>query len=77
MGLLQTTGGKDEPNIVFMWKSQRTSQHGTQNGKTQNWTTQKKKKKRISFLKKTCLQTHRYYTNYVTNKPAWYGIFEM
>ena len=29
--LLQTTGGKDEPNIVFMQKSLRTSQHGTQN----------------------------------------------
>ncbi len=28
--LLQTTGGKDEPNIVFMWKSQ----HETQNVKT-------------------------------------------
>ena len=29
--LLQTTGGQDEPNIVCMRKSQRTSQHGTQN----------------------------------------------
>jgi hypothetical protein len=29
-----TTGGKDEPNIVFMQKSQRTSQHRTQNVKT-------------------------------------------
>ena len=28
--LLQTTGGKDELNIIFMWKSQQTSQHGTQ-----------------------------------------------
>ena len=28
--LLQTTGGKDEPNIVLMWKSYLTSQHGTQ-----------------------------------------------
>jgi len=27
MTLLQTTGGKDEPNIVFMRKSKRTSQH--------------------------------------------------
>jgi len=26
--LLQTTGGKDEPDIVFMPKSQRTSQFG-------------------------------------------------
>ena len=37
--LLQTTGGKDEPNIVFMWKSWRTSQHGTKNVKTHNRTT--------------------------------------
>ena len=35
--LLQTSGGKDEPNIVFMW----TSQHGTQNVKTHNRTTLK------------------------------------
>ena len=27
--LLQTTGGKDKPNIVFMQKSQRTSQQET------------------------------------------------
>jgi len=27
--LLQTTGGKDEPNFVFMRKSQRTLQYGT------------------------------------------------
>jgi hypothetical protein len=39
--LLQTTGGKDEPNIVIMRKSLRTSQHGTQNVKTHNRTTQK------------------------------------
>jgi hypothetical protein len=32
--------GKDEPNMVFM----RTSQHGTQNVKTHNKTTQKAKK---------------------------------
>ena len=38
--LLQTTGGKDEPNIVFMQKSYRTSQHGTQNVKTHNETIQ-------------------------------------
>jgi hypothetical protein len=25
----QTTGGKDEPNIVFIRTSQRTSRHGT------------------------------------------------
>jgi hypothetical protein len=32
--LLQTTGGKDESNIGFMRKSQRTSQHVTNNLKT-------------------------------------------
>ena len=42
--LLQTTGGKDKPNIFFMWKSLRTSQHGTRNIKTHNRTTQKTKK---------------------------------
>ena len=43
--LLQTTGGKDEPNIIFLLrKSHRTSQHGTQNVKTHNKTTQKKTK---------------------------------
>ena len=40
----KTTGGNDEPNIVFMQKSQRTSQHGTQNVKTHNRTTRKIKK---------------------------------
>ena len=39
--LLQTTGGKYELNIVFMWKSYRASQHGTQNIKPHNRTTQK------------------------------------
>ena len=29
--LLQTTRGKDEANIVLLWKPQRTTQHGTQN----------------------------------------------
>ena len=42
--LLQTTGGKDESNIVFMRKSWRTSQHGSQNVKTHNKKTQKTKK---------------------------------
>jgi hypothetical protein len=42
--LPQTTGCKDEPNIAFMRKSQRTSQHGTQNIKTHNRTAQKTKK---------------------------------
>ena len=36
--LPQTTGGKDDSNIVFMRKSLRTSQHGTQNVKTHNRT---------------------------------------
>ena len=31
---VQTTGGKDEQNIVFMLKSQWTSQHGSRNKKT-------------------------------------------
>jgi hypothetical protein len=39
----QTTGGKDESNIVYMQKSQRTSQHGTQHVKTDNRTTQNNK----------------------------------
>jgi hypothetical protein len=42
--LLQKPGGKDEPNIVYMWKSKRKSQHGTQNVDTHNRTTQKTKK---------------------------------
>jgi hypothetical protein len=39
--LLQPTGGKDEPKIVFMRKSQRTSQHVTQSVKTHNREKQK------------------------------------
>ena len=39
--LLQTTGGKDEMNIVFMQTSQGISIHKTQNVKTHNRTTQK------------------------------------
>ena len=36
-----TFGGKDEPNIVFMRKSERTAHHGTQkNVTTLNMTTQ-------------------------------------
>jgi len=38
---LQTTGDKDEPNIVFMLKSLRTSQHRTQNVKRHNSIIQK------------------------------------
>ena len=33
---LQTTGGKDEPNIFFMRKLQRIPQHETQNAKKHN-----------------------------------------
>ena len=33
LALLQTTGGKEGPNIDSMRKSQRTPQNGTQNGK--------------------------------------------
>jgi len=44
MTLLQTTGDKDELNIISMWKSQRTPQQGTQSVKTHNITTQKTKK---------------------------------
>jgi hypothetical protein len=43
--LIEAIGGKDEPNIDYMWKSSRTSQHETQNVKTHNRTTQKTKKK--------------------------------
>ena len=42
--ILQTTGGKDESNINFMRKSYWISQHGTQNVKTHNRTTQKTEK---------------------------------
>jgi hypothetical protein len=41
--LLFTTGGKDEPNVVVMRRSQQTSHHQTQNIKTHNRTTQKTK----------------------------------
>ena len=37
----QTPGDKDEPNIVYMLKSLRTSQYRTQNVKTHNTITQK------------------------------------
>jgi hypothetical protein len=43
MSPLQTTGGKDESNIVFRRKSKCKSQHRTQNVKTHNRTTQKSK----------------------------------
>ena len=44
MTLLQTTGDKDELNIISMRKSQRTPQQGNQSVKTHNITTQKTKK---------------------------------
>ena len=39
--LIQTTGGKDEPNIVLMGKLYLTSQHGTEHVKRHYRTTQK------------------------------------
>jgi hypothetical protein len=42
--LPQITAIKDEPSIVFMRKSKRTSQHGSRNAKTHNRTTQKLKR---------------------------------
>ena len=39
--LLQTTGGKDERNIVLMRKSYLTSQHGTEDVKRHHRTTEK------------------------------------
>ena len=42
---MQTTGGRDELNILCMQKSQRTSQNGTQNVKTHTRTTQEKPNK--------------------------------
>jgi hypothetical protein len=39
--LLQTARGKNEQNIVFIWKSKRTYQHGPQNTKTHNRTVHK------------------------------------
>ena len=40
----QTTGGKNEPSIVFLRKSERTPQQGAQEVNTHNRTTQKTKK---------------------------------
>ena len=39
--LPQTTGGKDESNIVLMRKSYLTSQHGTEDAKRHYRTTEK------------------------------------
>ena len=47
--LRQTTGGKDELNIGFM----RTSQHGTQNVKTHNRTSQTNKNEQHRSHQKT------------------------
>ena len=41
--LLQTTGGKDEPNIVLRGNRKGHHQHGTQNVKIHKSTTQKTK----------------------------------
>ena len=46
--LLQTIGGNDEPNIVIMQKSLRTSQHGTKNLKAHNRITEKLKHEQVS-----------------------------
>jgi len=43
---LQTSGGKDEPDIIFIWESHWAPQHRTKNEKTHNRTTQKTKKMR-------------------------------
>jgi hypothetical protein len=54
--ILQTTGGKDEPNIVLMRKSSRTSQHGTPNVKTHNMTHSQihiNEKNNVKIVKKT------------------------
>jgi hypothetical protein len=48
----QTTSGKDEPNVVFVWTSSRTPQHGTQNVKKHNRITQKTKKMSNTELNK-------------------------
>jgi hypothetical protein len=56
---LQTTGGKDEPNIVFMRKSQRTSQHGSKNVNTPNRTKKKKKQNSNNNKKTTTNKTKR------------------
>jgi hypothetical protein len=53
--VLQTTGGKDEPNIVFMRTSyKRTSQHHTQNVNTQT-------EQKLLFMKLniTCTSHHQ------------------
>ena len=42
--LLQTARGKNEQNIVFIWKSKRTYQNGPQNTKTHNRTVHKVKR---------------------------------
>jgi len=43
MSSLKTIGGKDEPNIVFYAEIVTTSQHRTQNVKTNNRTAKKTK----------------------------------
>ena len=48
---MHTTGEKDDPNIVFMWKSQRTSQQGTKYIKTH--TGQHKQTTKMSYTDPT------------------------
>jgi len=49
--VMHTTGEKDDPNIVFMWKSQRTSQQGTKYIKTH--TGQHKQTTKMSYTDPT------------------------
>jgi len=64
--LLQTTESKDESNIVFIPKSQWTSQHETENVKTHNWRKQKRgktltKKKRVKTFRTICFYSVKFY----------------
>ena len=54
LAFLQTTAGKDEPNISLLRKLQPKSQHGTQNVKARIRTTTKDKK--MSNIKYSSLQ---------------------
>jgi hypothetical protein len=56
--ILQTTGGKDEPNIVCM----RTSQHGTLNVTKHNRTTQKTKKMSNTVLRSYTIHDLHFYS---------------
>ena len=50
MNSLLTNESKEEPNIVFTTKSQRTSQHGTKNVKTCNLTTLNNKNQTLNWI---------------------------